>query len=26
MDKLIHQIDAVQEARDKAGGNGNIRR
>jgi Lon protease-like protein len=26
MDQLIHQIDAVQEARDKAGGNGNIRR
>jgi Lon protease-like protein len=25
MDQLIHQIDAVQEARDKAGGNGNIR-
>ena len=26
MDQLIHQIDAVQEARDKAGGNGNFRR
>ncbi|MGB7590319.1 MAG: LON peptidase substrate-binding domain-containing protein [Terriglobia bacterium] len=26
MDQLIHQIDAAQEARDKAGGNGNIRR
>ncbi|MGD0007307.1 MAG: LON peptidase substrate-binding domain-containing protein [Terriglobia bacterium] len=26
MDQLIHQIDALQEARDKAGGNGNIRR
>jgi Lon protease-like protein len=26
MDQLIHQIDAVQEARDKAGGNGNMRR
>jgi Lon protease-like protein len=26
MDQLIHQIDAVQEVRDKAGGNGNIRR
>jgi Lon protease-like protein len=26
MDQLIHQIDAVQEARDKAGGNGNLRR
>jgi Lon protease-like protein len=26
MDQLIRQIDAVQEARDKAGGNGNIRR
>jgi Lon protease-like protein len=26
MEQLIHQIDAVQEARDKAGGNGNIRR
>ena len=25
MDQLIHQIDAAQEARDKAGGNGNIR-
>ena len=25
MDQLIHQLDAVQEARDKAGGNGNIR-
>jgi ATP-dependent Lon protease len=26
MDQLIHQIDVVQKARDKAGGNGNLRR
>jgi Lon protease-like protein len=26
MEQLIHQIDAVQEARAKAGGNGNMRR
>jgi Lon protease-like protein len=26
MDQLIHQIDAAKEAREKAGGNGNLRR
>jgi len=26
MDQLVHQIDAAKEAREKAGGNGNLRR